>query len=129
LLLPKKGTSRPENTSLPVVIRVTVIRTEFAHAFAQRSGIDEGSMTRDEFDTLGIASHCRRPDPVECSERQTSYAQSGDEICLRCPVASWVTAMVVSGAGTNAEADWSDADWLEREDNLVPFPGLAARAA
>jgi hypothetical protein len=37
--------------------------------------------------------------------------------------------MVVSGAGTNAEADWSDADWLEREDNLVPFPGLAARAA
>jgi hypothetical protein len=36
--------------------------------------------------------------------------------------------MVVSGAGTNAEAD-SEADWLEREDNLVPFPELATQAA
>jgi hypothetical protein len=69
-------------------------------------------MTRDEFDTLGITPDCRHLDPEECSERQTSYAQTGDEICQRCPVSSWVAAMVVSGAGTN------DADGLD----VLPQP-------
>jgi len=89
-------------------------------------------MTIDKFDTLGITSHCRQPDPVECSERQTSYAQSGDEICLRCPVASWVTAMVASGAGTNAEADWFEPDSLEGTDAAIesfPASRLVAKAA
>jgi hypothetical protein len=52
------------------------------------------SMTRDEFNTLGIASQCRQPDPLECYERQASYEQSEAESCLRCPVASWVTTML-----------------------------------
>ena len=68
--------------------------------------IDQAEFMKKNKPTLRIASDCQRPDPPECSERQNSYAQSGDEICLRCPVASWVTAMVVSGAETNAEADW-----------------------
>ena len=61
-------------------------------------------MMRDEFDTPGIKSDCQQPEPVECSGRQIQYAQSGDEICERCPVASLITAMVVSGAGTDADA-------------------------
>jgi len=60
-------------------------------------------MKRNE-ETLAIKSDCQQPEPPECSERQTVYAQSGDEICQRCPVASWVTAMVASGAGTDAES-------------------------
>ena len=60
-------------------------------------------MKREE-NTVEITSHCQQPDPPECSERQTAYAQAGDEICQRCPVASLVTAMVTTGAGTDAEA-------------------------
>jgi len=86
-------------------------------------------MNREE-NTLGITSHCQQPDPAECSERQTAYAQAGDEICQRCPVASWVTAMVANGAGTDAEADWFEAESLERADKApVPFPAVAVKAA
>ena len=84
-------------------------------------------MTKDGFDTLGIKSDCRQPDPLECSERQTLYAQSGDEICLRCPVASWVRAMVASGAGTSAEADWPEVELLKTDEFLVTE--LADKAA
>jgi len=84
-------------------------------------------MRRDGFDTPGIKSDCRQPDPLECSERQTLYAQSGDEICLRCPVASWVRAMVASGAGTDAAADWSEANLPKTDEFLVPE--LADKAA
>ena len=62
-------------------------------------------MVRTEFDTPGIKSDCQQPNLLECSERQTQYAQAEDEICERCPVASMVTAMVVSGAGADADAD------------------------
>lgn len=84
-------------------------------------------MTKDQFDTLGIKADCRQPDPLECSERQTSYAQAGDEICLRCPVASWVRAMVAGGAGTDAAAEWPEADLLKTDEFLVPE--LADKAA
>lgn len=62
-------------------------------------------MTRDEFDTLGIVPHCRQPEPLACYERLTSYEQSDIELCLRCPVAFWVTAMVFSGRWTNESVD------------------------
>jgi hypothetical protein len=89
-------------------------------------------MMRDEFDTLGIPSQCRRPEPSACYERLTSYEQSEAEPCLRCPVASWVTAIVFSGTWTNAEADWFEPDALEPTDKaIVSFPEarLAAKAA
>jgi hypothetical protein len=55
------------------------------------------SMTQDEFDMLGIALQCCRPDPLACYERLASHQQSEAEPCLRCPVASWVTTMAFSG--------------------------------
>jgi len=58
-------------------------------------------MTRHEFDRLGIASQCWRPDPSACYERLTSYEQSEAEPCLHCPIASWVTAIVFSSRWTN----------------------------
>ena len=61
-------------------------------------------MTNHGFDTPGIKPDCQQPDPVECAERQTQYAQAGDQICERCPVASLATAVVVSGAA-DADAD------------------------
>jgi len=98
-----------------------------------KAGVYEAeSMTKEKSDTFGITAHCRQPDLVDCSERQTSYGQSGDEICLRCPVASWVTVMVVSGAGTNAEADWFEPDSLEETEAAmasIPASRLVAKAA
>jgi hypothetical protein len=54
-------------------------------------------MTRDESDTLGIASRCRQPDPLVCYERLTSCEQT----CLCCPVASWMTIVEFKGRGAN----------------------------
>ena len=66
-------------------------------------------MTRDEFNTLGIASQCQQPDPLECYARQAWYEQSEAESCLHCPIASWMTAMVFKwtneGAGQEVEPD------------------------
>jgi len=85
-------------------------------------------MTKDGFDTPGIKSDCQQPDPVECFERQTQYAQSGDEICQCCPVASWVRAMVVSGAGTDAAVDLAEAVFPELAGKVL-IPELAVKAA
>ena len=67
---------------------------------------------------------CRCPDPVGCCERQLSYEQSGDPACIYCPVASWITAMLLSdrsmghssGAEEPVAAQWFD-DSLERIGN------------
>jgi len=54
-------------------------------------------MTRDEFDTLGIAARCREPDPLVCYERLASCEQT----CLCCPVASWMTVVALNGRWAN----------------------------
>ena len=55
-----------------------------------------------EFDRSGISVQCRRPDPLECYERQSLYEQSEDGPCLHCPVASWIAVMALSGRWTDA---------------------------
>ena len=57
-----------------------------------------------EFDRSGILLQCRRPDPVECYERQSLYEQSEGGPCLHCPVASWIAVMAFSGRWTNPSA-------------------------
>jgi hypothetical protein len=74
---------------------------------------DEVSMTRDEFNTLGIASQCRQPDPLECYERQASYEQAEVESCLRCPVASWMTAVVFKWTNEGIGLEEVEPDALE----------------
>jgi len=71
------------------------------------------SMTRDEFTTLGIASQCRQPDPLQCYERQASYEQSEAESCLRCPVASWMTAVVFKWTNEGVGLEEVEPDALE----------------
>ena len=70
-------------------------------------------MTRDKFDALGITSHCREPEPLACYERQNSHEQAEDDACLCCPVASWITAMVLSDNEGLALGDLPIAEWLE----------------
>ena len=66
-------------------------------------------MMRDEFYALGIPAQCRQPDPLACYERQASCEPSDAQPCLYCPVASWITAMVVSDS-------WmSDSSGLEQQ--------------
>jgi len=69
-------------------------------------------MTRDEFTTLGSASQCRQPDPLECYERQASY-ESEAESCLRCPIASWMTAMVFKWTNEGVDLEEVEPDALE----------------
>jgi len=60
-------------------------------------------MKRQEYNSLRIASRCRRPDPLTCYEQLTrcqasiSYDDRQAEPCLRCPVAAWLAAMVLTG--------------------------------
>lgn len=71
---------------------------------------------------------CRCPDPVACYERQSSYEESGAESCVYCPVASWITCMVVSdrsmreiaGAELAVSAQWLEAHPLEQILEAVP---------
>jgi hypothetical protein len=70
-------------------------------------------MTRDEFNTLGIASQCRLPDPLACYERQASYEQSGAESCLHCPVASWMTALAFKWTNEGVGFEELEPDGLE----------------
>ncbi len=65
-------------------------------------------MTKDVFDRLDIAFECRRPDPLACYGRLTSYEQP--ERCLRCPVASWNAALVFSGTCTNEGLSLEEAE-------------------
>ena len=66
-------------------------------------------MTGDRFRTVDIAFHCRRPDPLTCYERLTSYGEAETSPCRYCPIASWNAALVCSGA-------WlSETDGLEEE--------------
>jgi hypothetical protein len=71
------------------------------------------SMTRDQSNTLGIASQCRQPDPLECHERQASCEQSEAESCLRCPVASWMTAIVFKWTNEGIGPEEVEPDALE----------------
>ena len=73
-------------------------------------------------------NECRCPDPVACYEKQTSYDESGVESCLNCPVASWITAMVLRERSMNASAgeevpvsdQWFEANPLERIGEVFP---------
>jgi len=71
-------------------------------------------MTRDKFDALGITAQCRELEPLACYERQNSHEQSEDDGCLCCPVASWITAMVLSDSESLALGNLPILDqWLE----------------
>jgi hypothetical protein len=68
-------------------------------------------MTREKFEALGITAQCRKPEPVACYERQNSHEQSHDDACPCCPVASWITAMVLSDSAV--EELPISGQWLE----------------
>lgn len=86
---------REQTASRVGVIAVTVMSANCADPFTSEV-IGAVSMTKDRFDALGIASQCREPEPLACYERQNLREQSEGDGCLCCPVASWITAMVLS---------------------------------
>jgi hypothetical protein len=87
-----KSDSQRQTASRVGVIAVTVMSAKCAHSLVHN--LSGAFMTRDKFD--GITSQCRQPEPLACYERQNSQAQSEDDACLCCPVASWIAAMVLS---------------------------------
>jgi hypothetical protein len=86
-------------------------------------------MTREEFNTLGIPSQCRQPDPLECYERQASYEQSETGLCRRCPIASWVTTMMISGAWTSASVGFDGPGQEVVAFGMVPAPEHIEKAS
>ena len=95
---------------------------KFPHALLRPSDLLGVFMARNEFNAPVIAAQCQRPDPVACVERRSSSEQPEAEVCVYCPVASWLAAMVVSdplmSESLNAEspisAQWFEPNVLER---------------
>jgi hypothetical protein len=70
-------------------------------------------MTGEEFDALGVASQCQRPDPLICYEQQSNQQSALREgakshPCRSCPVASWIMAMILSGSWTDESVTVED---------------------
>ena len=52
-------------------------------------------MTREERDQLEFTSQCRRPEPLTCYDELMTSGDAQAARCLHCPVAGWVTVMVL----------------------------------